>query len=119
MQTNATLINDAWCDCFRRNRIVVGISVDGPEDIHDSHQRISEVTADAMEQPERMYRFFRDNGISEAGFNVEEQVGINTSSSMQGSGMEEKYRDFLRAFWRLSEQDSRTAIQWCCANSKG
>ena len=116
--------------------------MDGPEDIHDSHQRfrngrgsrtmamkgiegdlpfqcISEVTADAMEQPERMYRFFRDNGISEAGFNVEEQVGINTSSSMQGSGMEEKYRDFLRAFWRLSEQDSRTAIQWCCANSKG
>ena len=29
VQTNATLINDAWCDCFRRNRIVVGISVDG------------------------------------------------------------------------------------------
>ena len=29
VQTNATLINDAWCDCFRRNKIVVGISVDG------------------------------------------------------------------------------------------
>ena len=39
VQTNATLINDAWCDCFRRNRIVVGISVDGPEDIHDAHRR--------------------------------------------------------------------------------
>lgn len=72
------------CDCFRRNEIVVGISVDGPEDIHDAHRRfrdgrgshamamrgiealhrnqvpfhcISVITADAMEQPERMYRF--------------------------------------------------------------
>ena len=39
VQTNATLINDAWCDCFHRIRIVVGISVDGPEEIHDAHRR--------------------------------------------------------------------------------
>ena len=39
VQTNATLINNDWCDCFRRNEIVVGISVDGPEDIHDAHRR--------------------------------------------------------------------------------
>ena len=137
VQTNATLINDAWCDCFQRNRIVVGISVDGPEDIHDSHRRfrngqgshalsmqgiealhrndvpfhcISVLTADAMEQPERMYRFFRDNGINDVGFNVEEQEGIHTSSSMQGKEMEAKYRDFLRAFWRLSEQDGYPVV---------
>lgn len=132
VQTNATLINDAWCDCFRRNRIVVGISVDGPEDIHDTHRRfrngrgshalamqgiealhrnevpfhcISVITAAAMEEPERMYRFFRDNGIGEVGFNVEEQEGIHTTSSMQGSEREMQYRNFLRAFWRLSERD--------------
>ena len=75
---------------------------------------ISVVTADAMEQPERMYRFFRDNGITNVGFNVEEQEGINTSSAMQGSAMEEKYRDFLRA---SGGSASRTAIQWCYANS--
>ena len=28
VQTNATLINDDWCDCFERNEIVVGVSVD-------------------------------------------------------------------------------------------
>ena len=137
VQTNATLINDAWCDCFRRNRIVVGISVDGPEEIHDSHRRfrngrgshlqamrgiealhrnevpfhcISVLTEDAMEQPERMYRFFRDNGIHDVGFNVEEQEGIHTSSSMQGAAMERKYRDFLRTFWRLSEQDGHPVV---------
>ena len=29
---------------------------------------------------------------------------------MQGSAMEEKYRDFLRAFWRLSEQDGYPVV---------
>ena len=132
VQTNATLINDSCCDCFRRNQIVAGIRVDGPEEIHDAHRRfrngrgshalamkgiealhrndipfhcISVLTEDAMEQPERMYRFFRDNGINDVGFNVEEQEGIHTSSSMQGAAMEAKYRDFLRTFWRLSEQE--------------
>ena len=136
--TNAsTSCFNIGCDCFRRNQIVVGISVDGPEDIHDAHRRfrngrgshvmamrgiealhrnqvpfhcISVITADAMEQPERMYRFYRDNGINDVGFNVEEKEGINTSSSMAGSNMEAKYKDFLRTFWRLSEQDGYPVV---------
>ena len=63
-----------------------------------------------MEQPERMYRFFRDHGINDVGFNVEEKEGINTSSSMAGSNMEAKYKDFLRTFWRLSEQDGYPVV---------
>ena len=39
VQTNATLINQEWVDCFRRNRLVVGVSVDGPEWLHDAHRR--------------------------------------------------------------------------------
>ena len=132
LQTNATLINDDWCDCFVRNRIVVGVSVDGPEDIHDSHRRfrngkgsyaqtmrgirtlrergidfhaIAVLTADALEQPERMYAFFRDEGIHQLGFNVEEQEGVHTSSSMQGLLKEKLYRDFLSRFWACNEKD--------------
>jgi uncharacterized protein len=52
-----------------------------------------------------MYRFFRDHGIHSVGFNVEEQEGVNTGSSMQGREREEQYRAFLDRFWRLSEQD--------------
>jgi len=134
IQTNGTLINDDWCACFRRNRIVVGVSVDGPQEIHDAHRRfrngrgshalalrgietlrrqgipfhvIAVVTAAAMEQPEAMYHFFRDNGISAVGFNVEEQEGVHTSSSMQGSEREQQYRQFLDTFWQLSEADGQ------------
>ena len=132
IQTNATLINDAWCDCFQRNNIVVGVSIDGPEDIHNSHRRfrngqgsyantlngihtlrkhnidfhaIAVLTEDALDQPERMYTFFRDEGIHALGFNVEEQEGVHTNSSMQGLAKERRYREFLSRFWALNQQD--------------
>jgi uncharacterized protein len=36
--------------------------------------------------------------------------GVNTSSSMAGSNMEAKYKDFLRTFWRLSDQDDYPVV---------
>ena len=63
-----------------------------------------------MEEPDRMYRFFRDNGINDVGFNVEEQEGINTTSSIKGQDMEGQYRDSLRAFWHPREQDAYPVV---------
>ena len=36
IQTNATLIGEDWCRFFRDNDFLVGVSLDGPKDIHDS-----------------------------------------------------------------------------------
>jgi uncharacterized protein len=40
MQTNGTLINDAWCDFFsrHRDRFDLGVSCDGPAFLHDAHR---------------------------------------------------------------------------------
>ena len=35
VQTNATLLNDQWVKFFRRYKFGVGVSVDGPSEIHD------------------------------------------------------------------------------------
>ena len=39
LQTNATLIDEAWCEFFAANRFLVGVSLDGPEDVHDAFRR--------------------------------------------------------------------------------
>jgi len=35
IQTNGTLIDEAWAEVFQRNNVNVGVSVDGPREVHD------------------------------------------------------------------------------------
>jgi uncharacterized protein len=35
IQTNGTLLDAAWADCFRRHAVEVGLSLDGPSFVHD------------------------------------------------------------------------------------
>ena len=38
IQTNGTLIDRRWADFIARNRILVGVSLDGPKDIHNEYR---------------------------------------------------------------------------------
>jgi uncharacterized protein len=37
-QTNGTLLDDAWGEFLASNNFLIGLSVDGPEDIHDTYR---------------------------------------------------------------------------------
>ncbi len=38
LQTNGILVNDDWCKFFKANNFLVGLSLDGPEDVHDAYR---------------------------------------------------------------------------------
>ncbi|WP_035140460.1 cyclophane-forming radical SAM/SPASM peptide maturase GrrM/OscB [Fischerella sp. PCC 9605] len=131
VQTNGTLINQAWCDCFKQYDIHVGVSIDGPAFIHDVHRQtrkglgthaatmrgisllqkngicsnvIAVITQDSLDYPDEIFKFFMDNGITDVGFNMEETEGVNQSSSLAQDGVEERYRAFMERFWELIVQ---------------
>ncbi|MCA9053513.1 MAG: anaerobic sulfatase maturase [Planctomycetaceae bacterium] len=38
LQTNGTLLDDGWIDLFREHNFLIGLSVDGPADLHDRYR---------------------------------------------------------------------------------
>lgn len=123
VQTNGTLINDAWCELFLKHDVRVGISVDGPARLHDARRRtrsgggthkavmagiaklrrrgvpfhaICVVTSEALEAADEVVDFFLAEGIGDVGFNMEEVEGVNGTSSLQGdTDIAARYSGFL------------------------
>ena len=38
LQTNGTILDDDWCHFFKQNNFLIGLSLDGPRQIHDTYR---------------------------------------------------------------------------------
>jgi uncharacterized protein len=129
IQTNGTLIDANWCRLFQDEDIEVGLSVDGPADLHDRNRRtrsgrptheatlrgigllrahevpftiIAVLTIDSLDRVDEIYEFFATLQPTRVGFNVEEAEGLNEQSSLNVPGATARLRTFLERFYDLA-----------------
>ncbi len=92
-QTNGLLVDDAWAAFFRENDILVGLSVDGPKDIHDTYRkdRRGQGTFDlVMRGLDRL----KAHGVA---FNI--LCTVNAANQHRGREVYQFFRDMLGATW--------------------
>jgi uncharacterized protein len=127
LQTNGIGLDDEWVAFLRDTGTEVGLSLDGPQDLHDRHRRtragrptwhlamaalarlrrggiepgiITVLTADAVDRADDLLDFYAANGIRRLSFSVEEREGANAASSLDGPGWPPRMERFLAQFLR-------------------
>jgi uncharacterized protein len=62
MQTNGTLLDDEWCAFFKENDYLIGISIDGPRELHDTH-RVDKGGAPTFDRVMRGLHLLQKHGV--------------------------------------------------------
>jgi uncharacterized protein len=62
MQTNGTLLDDEWCQFFKQNDYLIGLSIDGPKHLHDAY-RVDKGDRGTFDQVMRGLRLLQKHGV--------------------------------------------------------
>lgn len=130
IQTNGMLINDRWCALLKAHEVRIGVSIDGPDFIHDAHRRtrsglgthaqvmkgvkalrshgidfhaIAVITKESLDHPDEIFNFFLENEIHQVGLNIEEIEGVNLTSTLAGESVDQKMKYFFHRLHSLQK----------------
>src|SRR5580693_7052456 len=62
IQTNGTLLDDEWCAFFKLHNVLVGLSVDGPQPMHDAY-RVNKRGVGSFSDVMQGYRLLREHEV--------------------------------------------------------
>jgi uncharacterized protein len=138
VQTNATLIDDAWCEFFTEHRVRVSVSVDGPrerngdrvtrggkpaydrirrgiEALHRHEIPFSALCVVGDPRPglaTELYSYFLDLGCEVLGINVEELEGVNRRTNRHEAVDVTAFWAELVSAWRHDPRIHLREVEW-------
>lgn len=109
LQTNGTLIDEEWAVFLKENEFLVGVSVDGPAEIHDRYRK-DRGGKGSYDKAIRGLRFLQDHEVD---VNILTCVSVNNAD--RGLEVYRFFRDELQVnflqFIPIVERDNQTGFQ--------
>jgi len=93
LQTNGTLLDDIWCEFFRENNSLIGISIDGPRELHDTY-RVDRAGKPTFDRVVRGLRLLQKHGVE---YNI--LVTVNRTNADQPLEVYKFFRDEVQTSW--------------------
>lgn len=109
MQTNGTLLDDDWCEFFRKNNFLIGLSLDGPRELHDAY-RVDKTGKPTFDRVMRAARLLRDHKVD---YNI--LTTVHAANANHPLDVYRFLRDKVKAnfiqFIPIVERDNDTGFQ--------
>jgi uncharacterized protein len=93
IQTNGTLLDDEWCAFFKQHNFLVGLSIDGPRELHDTY-RIDRRRQGTFDRVMQGWRALQKHGVD-----VNILCTVNAANQHHGRAVYRFFRDELGAKW--------------------
>jgi uncharacterized protein len=114
IQTNGTKLNEEWAALFREHQFLVGISIDGPRDVHDTY-RVTKGGHGSFDQVMRGLGHLRDGGVE---YNV--LTTVHAANERRGLEVYRFLRDdcgamfmqFIPVIERVAESSEDGTVPW-------
>jgi uncharacterized protein len=138
IQTNATLVDDAWCEFFAQHKIEVGLSLDGPPDrtalrvdragrpayhrilrgvqaLRRHGIRFAVICVVSDPRPDlatELYQYFTELGCYWLGVNIEEREGVNIRDNTHAAEAVRGFWAELTGAWLADPRIELREVEW-------
>jgi len=93
LQTNGTLFKDEWCEFFKANNYLIGLSLDGPRELHDAN-RVDKVGRPTFDRVMKGLRLLQKHGVE---YNI--LTTVNRVNSQYPLEVYRFLRDEVKTSW--------------------
>lgn len=136
-QTNGILIDEQWCQFFKENKFLIGVSIDGPENLHDCYRKtrgkrgtynkvikciellkkynvefntLSVIHSENVEKPLEVYEFLKEIGSKYLQFIplVERESTVSDMNNIYLASPDEKFAQVTK--WSVKSEEYGTFL---------